>query len=146
MEPSFQFETRWSDLDPNSHVKHSVYYDWGASARMRFLEELGLTLEVLEQHHTGAVLLKEECVFRREVRFGDKITLNFELAEAREDYSRWTVRHQILILPDKPAAQLTVHGAWIDTQKRKLILPPPLVTDIFSRIPRTTDFKWLDKA
>ena len=32
---------RWSDLDPNGHVRHSVYYDFGAQARLSFLQQNG---------------------------------------------------------------------------------------------------------
>ncbi len=31
-------EIRWSDLDPNFHLRHSVYYDFGAYARISFFE------------------------------------------------------------------------------------------------------------
>ena len=44
-------EIRWSDLDPNFHLRHSVYYDWGAFVRMSFLTEHGLTAAVMMQHH-----------------------------------------------------------------------------------------------
>ena len=30
---------RWSDLDPNGHVRHSVYYDWAATVRLAYLEQ-----------------------------------------------------------------------------------------------------------
>jgi acyl-CoA thioester hydrolase len=30
-------DIRWSDLDPNFHLRHSVYYDYGAFARVQFL-------------------------------------------------------------------------------------------------------------
>ena len=32
-------QLRWSDLDPNFHVRHSVYYDWGAFCRIEFLNK-----------------------------------------------------------------------------------------------------------
>ena len=38
-------QLRWSDLDPNFHIRHSVYYDWGAFVRVEFLNEHG-ALEV----------------------------------------------------------------------------------------------------
>lgn len=33
-----EIQLRWSDLDPNFHLRHSVYYDWGAFCRIEFLE------------------------------------------------------------------------------------------------------------
>lgn len=38
MEPySKKFEIRWADLDPNYHVLHSKYYDFGRIAVCRIL-------------------------------------------------------------------------------------------------------------
>jgi hypothetical protein len=43
---SKQLSFRWSDLDPNFHVRHSAYYDFGAQHRIEILESLGLTMKV----------------------------------------------------------------------------------------------------
>ena len=32
-------QIRWADLDPNFHLRHSVYYDYGAYCRIGFFEE-----------------------------------------------------------------------------------------------------------
>jgi len=69
-------DVRWADLDANNHVRHSVYYDWGAQARMNFLTSKGLGANVLQEQHFGPILFREECIFRREIRFGDEITIN----------------------------------------------------------------------
>jgi hypothetical protein len=42
-------EVRWSDLDPNFHLRHSVYYDWGAYARLSFMQDKGITAASLVQ-------------------------------------------------------------------------------------------------
>ena len=59
---------RWSDLDPNFHVRHSAYYDFGAQHRIEILEELGLTLRVMQTQGFGPVLFRDECVFRKELK------------------------------------------------------------------------------
>src|SRR4051812_41134119 len=74
-----EVEVRWSDLDPNYHLRHSVYYDWGAYLRLTFLNENGLTPSVMLQHHFGPVLFREESVFKREIFFGDTVTINIKL-------------------------------------------------------------------
>ncbi|MBI1782589.1 MAG: thioesterase, partial [Sphingobacteriales bacterium] len=45
MEYSKLVEVRWADLDPNFHVLHSKYYDFGAYIRMSYLTENGITPE-----------------------------------------------------------------------------------------------------
>jgi acyl-CoA thioester hydrolase len=80
-----QIQIRWSDLDPNFHLRHSVYYDWGAFCRVEFLNEYGLTAEVMQHLHFGPILFKEECVFRKEIRLGDVVTMNLKLIRSRKD-------------------------------------------------------------
>ena len=36
---SKKLEVRWADLDPNFHVLHSKYYDFGAYCRLSFFNE-----------------------------------------------------------------------------------------------------------
>lgn len=136
-------EVRWSDLDPNFHLRHSVYYDWGAYARISFLEEYGLTVAFMAQTHIGPILFREECIFKREIRLGDKVTVTLELIKAREDQSRWSIRHHIYKNDDILSAVLTVDGAWIDTHLRKLSAPPAQVMEVFSNMPRANDFEWI---
>ncbi|NML21045.1 thioesterase [Pseudoflavitalea sp. G-6-1-2] len=136
-------EVRWSDLDPNFHLRHSVYYDYGAYARISFLEEHGLTAAFMAANQIGPILFREECVFRKEIRLGDTITIDLELLAAREDQSRWSIRHNILKNGDTVAAILTVEGAWMDVAKRKLTAPPEKVLEVFNNMVKTPEFKWI---
>lgn len=138
-------EVRWSDLDPNFHVRHSVYYDWGAYSRINYLNEKGLTPAVMTQLQFGPILFREECVFRKEIRFGDPLTIDLQLLRSREDFSRWSIRHQLFKDGDTLAAVLTVDGAWLDTARRKLATPPELVQKVFIDMARSADFEWINK-
>ena len=138
-------EIRWSDLDPNFHLRHSVYYDWGAFVRMSFLTEHGLTAAVMMQHHMGPILLREEAVFRKEIHFEDSIEINVKISKCTHDIRRWTMVHEIWKNEDKLSAIITVDGAWIDTEKRKLATPPELFRQGFELIPKTENFEWINK-
>ena len=139
-----EIQVRWSDLDPNFHLRHSVYYDWGALSRIDLLYAHGLTAEVMSQLHFGPILFREECIFRKEIRLGDKVTIGLKLLKSRRDYSRWTIQHDIIKNDDVTSAILTVDGAWLDTIKRKLAVPPPEVSTTFSQMPVGEEFQWLD--
>jgi acyl-CoA thioester hydrolase len=136
-------EIRWSDLDPNFHVRHSVYYDFGAYVRMCFLTENGLTPNVLVQNHIGPILFREECLFKREVQFGDRVSINIFIKKSSKNYSRWTIQHELTKNDNTVCAIITVDGAWIDTIKRKLTIPHELVTPTFNQLPKTEDFEWI---
>jgi acyl-CoA thioester hydrolase len=136
---------RWSDLDPNFHVRHSAYYDFGAFVRMSFFTSHGLDESVLLQNNLGPILFREECLFRREIRFGDPVTMNIMLSKASPSFSRWSIRHHILINTETVAAIINVDGAWIDTQRRRLTIPTEIVAGTFNAIARTDDFEWIKK-
>lgn len=138
---SLPLQLRWSDIDANRHLRHSVYYDYGAFCRMALFTKIGLSIETLQQHHIGPILFREEAVFRREILFDDNLTITAEVIKATSDYSRWSFRHNFMKSGNTLAAILTVDGAWIDTQKRKLAVPPQFLFDAFSQIPRSADFE-----
>ncbi|MEP6615993.1 MAG: acyl-CoA thioesterase [Ginsengibacter sp.] len=133
-------EIRWSDLDPNFHLRHSVYYDFGAYTRVEFLTSHAITPAVMSENNIGPILFREECVFKRELRFGDKIKVDLKLAKSTYNFSRWTMVHEIWRNTDTLSAIITIDGAWMDTIKRKLVMPPEIFRTAFEAIPKTEDF------
>jgi acyl-CoA thioester hydrolase len=136
-------QVRWSDLDPNFHLRHSVYYDWGAFCRVEFLNEYGLSADVMNQLKFGPILFREECVFRKEIRLGDEVSISLQIVRARRDYSRWSIQHQITKNGGTLSAILSVDGAWLDMAHRKLATPPEKVHQVFERMPQAEGFEWL---
>lgn len=134
-------EIRWSDLDPNFHVRHSAYYDMGAYSRISFLTEQGLTPALMQELKIGPVLLREECVFRKEIHFSDPVTVNLLLHKNSKDGKRWTLVHEIHTHSDTLSAVITVEGAWLDTVHRKLVAPPAFIQELFSKMPLHPDFQ-----
>ena len=141
---SKQVSIRWADLDPNFHLRHSVYYDLGAQQRIEILHSLGLTPAVMTEQQFGPVIFREECVFRREIKLGDEVTITAYLAKQTPDASRWTIQHEFLSPAGKLLATLTIDGSWIDTRARKLLTPvPALVTEVFNAIPKAKEFSYI---
>ena len=137
-------EVRWSDMDPNFHLRHSVYYDWGAYLRLSFLKEHALTPVVMQQLHFGPILFREECVFKREIVFGDVVSVNLFASKSRRDMSRWSIIHEVWKNNDVLSAVITVDGAWLDTKIRKLATPPSLIRTVFEAMPKAANFEWTD--
>ena len=140
---SMPISIRWADIDANRHMRHSVYYDFGATARMKLLSERGLTTKKFEEFHMGPILFREEAIFRREILLEDQITITVELYKATEDYSRWSLRHQFLKEDGSLATTLSIDGAWIDLNLRKLAKPNDFITKIFSEFPKSADFEFI---
>jgi acyl-CoA thioester hydrolase len=135
-------EIRWADLDPNFHLRHSVYYDYAAYCRICFLYDHGLSTAVMQDLHFGPILFREEAVFKREVRMGDQISIDLQVIRSRKDYSRWSIRHQIFKDGTTLAATITIDGAWMNTVARKLATPPEQVAQVFDQMPRADGFEW----
>ena len=130
---------RWADLDPNGHVRHSVYYDWGAMVRIAYLEQKGVGLQWMTTNMIGPVLFREEAKFLRELRFGDSLTIDFALAGASPDGRKWRMRHRIA-RGTELAATIEVDGAWLDLRARKVVTPPEDLVRAFANVTRTDDF------
>jgi acyl-CoA thioester hydrolase len=136
-------QIRWADIDANRHLRHSVYYDYGASMRINALSSLGLTMKKFEELSIGPVLFREEAIFKREILFGDEIAIDVELVKAREDFARGSLRHHFLKGDDSLAAILNIDGAWIDLTKRKLAIPSALIKSVFEKFPKAPDFEMI---
>jgi acyl-CoA thioester hydrolase len=138
---------RWSDLDPNFHLRHSSYYDLAAQERIEILHQYGITINVMKDENVGPVLFKEQCEFKREIHLDSKIHIVTKLLKMKRDGSFWIIQHEFLSEEDKLHALLKVEGSWIDTVKRKLAKPVPAA--IFSGLesfPKTEDFEYLDSV
>lgn len=135
---------RWADLDPNFHVLHSKYYDFGAFCRMEFFTSHGITVEQMKQNHIGPIIFREECFFRRELRFGDTVTITLTIDSATKDYRKWSLKHELFKNGDTLAALISVDGSWMDQLTRKIVVPPAPFTESFEAIPRSKDFKFME--
>lgn len=132
---------RWSDLDPNFHLRHSAYYDFGAQHRIEILEKLGLTLKVMQEQGFGPILFREECVFRKEIKLSDQIFIHTKTSKMKPDASRWSIVHEFINEEGKLCATITVDGAWMDTKLRKLASPTPAIAvEALSIFPKSEDF------
>lgn len=139
-----QLSVRWSDLDPNFHMRHSAFYDFGAQQRIEILTEYGISPHIMKAGDFGPVLFREECVFRKEIRFGDIVFMSTEISKMRADASRWTFRHVLLGADQLTVlATITAEGAWIDTKLRKLSSPvPEVVVAAMKAFPKSADFEF----
>jgi len=138
-----KIDIRWSDIDANAHLRHSVYYDLGTSVRISFLTEHGLSPHSMQLQKIGPIMFREECVFKREILFKDVVTVNVQLKKCSKDMSRWTMVHEVTKEDGILCAVITIDGAWMNTELPKLTLPPASFIQVFEQIPKTTDFEWI---
>lgn len=133
-------ELRWSDLDPNFHLRHSSYYDFGAYCRISFLYDHGVTAKVMHEHSIGPVLFREECFFKRELVFGDDVTINLKLKSVSKDFRKFSMAHEIYKNENVLAALIIVDLAWMHTGLRKITAPPEIIQRTVDVMEKTDDF------
>ena len=136
----YEGQVLWSQLDPNQHMRHSAYADFGAQARLTMLESLGLKPTELFAYNIGPILFREELFYRREIGINDSVKVTCELIKSRADGSRWSIRHEIFRGDGVKAATIIADGAWIDTVKRKLAVLPAELSELFMKTPKSADY------
>lgn len=134
---------RWSDLDANRHVRNTIFSEFATHARISLLEAHGFAQVRFEALRFGPVMLREEIRYRRELVFGEEATVNVLFAGLSEDGSHWLAHQEVTRADRKQAAVITIDGAWLDLDRRKLVAPPPELLELLQSLPRTSDFKVL---
>ncbi len=105
------------------------------------MQSQGLTMEKLEELMIGPILFREEAIFKREIHFGDTITIDVEVVKARKDYARWSLRHHLTKADGTLAAIINIDGAWMDLVKRRLAIPDPFIAKVFDAFPKAEAFE-----
>ncbi|ALW85939.1 hypothetical protein AUC43_13035 [Hymenobacter sedentarius] len=129
------YRTRWADMDPNGHMRHSAYADYAADQRVVLLANWGYGVAEFARLRLGPILFREETKFLKEVSIGEEIRVDGQLASAAPDGSRWTIVHTIYKADGRVAATVTVDGAWLDLDRRKLTVPPAELAAAFGTMP-----------
>lgn len=137
---SCRFEVRWADLDGNRHVRNTAFSEYASHTRFQLLAMHGFTPERLEAQRFGPVMMREEVRYRREVRFGDTLSVDVACAGLSSDASHWLVRQEVRRSDGKDAAILVIQGGWIDLSTRKAIAPPQELSDLLQGLPRAKEF------
>ncbi|WP_310391707.1 thioesterase family protein [Hymenobacter sp.] len=129
------YRTRWADMDPNGHMRHSAYADYAADQRVALLASWGYGVARFAQLRLGPILFREETKFLKEVSIGEEIRVDGRLASVSPDGSRWTIVHTLYKADGRVAATVTVDGAWLDLDRRKLTVPPPELAARLATVP-----------
>lgn len=134
------FEVRWADLDPNAHMRHSAYADYGAQARVGFLSEHGFGLGQFMKLRLGPVLFREDLKYLREIRPNETIRVTCEATGMSPNRKHWRIRHRIFRQDGELACIIDCQGAWFDLVARKVIPAPPELEAAMQAMPKAEDY------
>ena len=48
-----EFATKWSDFDPNRHMRHTAYNDYCAEVRIRYFAHAGFSVDEIAKDNIG---------------------------------------------------------------------------------------------
>lgn len=139
-----EIEVRWSDTDPNRHVRHSAYYEYGAHVRIRFFAEIGFDSSRFSELNLGPIVFKEECSFIKEIHPNDTIRINMLKGTMNNDCSRWVLHHEVFNQHGK-CAHITLMGAWMNLVQRKLTVPPLKLANAIRELPEGNEYVYKKK-
>jgi len=135
-----RFAVRWSDLDGNGHMRNTAYAEYANDTRVALLASIGYPWSRFQSLRLGPVLFREEIEYRREAAIGDEVLVDALSAGCAPDASRWSIRHRLWKGDGTEMAQVTVLGAWIDLELRKLTPPPRELADAFLAMGRAEPY------
>jgi acyl-CoA thioester hydrolase len=135
------FPTKWSDFDPNRHMRHTAYNEYAAEVRIRYFAEHHFSIEEFTKHNIGPILFTEETSFRKEIHIGEDISVNIKLSGLSKNNERWKIIHEVFNEAGKLSAVIKVYGAWIDLTKRKLTVLPEAAQYLFFNAEKSDDYE-----
>lgn len=134
------FQVRWADLDPNAHMRHSAYADYGAQARIGFLTEQGFGLPEFMKARLGPILFREDLKYLREIRANEAISVSCEAVGVSPNRKHWKIRHRIFRQDRELACIIDCQGAWFDLVQRKVIPAPAELQAVMDKMPKSEDY------
>lgn len=129
-----QFSVRWADLDPNFHVRHTVFSEYASETRIAFFVKSGILPDYLKEHNVGPILFREEIHYYNEVFLGEILTVKCLVTSMSENASKINMKNEIFTSQGKRVATINSTTMWFDLTTRKLVKPPQKVFKAFSQL------------
>ncbi len=127
---SANFEVKWADVDPNMHLRHTVYLDYADQTRIRFFNQHGVTFNKLMKMRIGPVIFSTRSSFLKEVMLNERVSIDCTLLEMSEDGRKWRIGHSLHKEDGTLAAEMEYQGTWLDLNERKVTAPPEEIVKV----------------
>lgn len=119
-----KYKVKWSDVDPNRHLRGSAYLDFTDHTRVDFMESNGMSIDMLVKLNTGFVITNTSLQFKREILMNEVISVDYTIDYFSDDYRKYAATHQIFKENGKLACLVKIEGFWIDLKTRRIATPP----------------------
>ncbi len=137
---------RWSDLDPNRHVRNSAYTDAFVELRMTMFKDAGYTIETLGKLQIGPVAINEHTYYLKEILGAQTVSVDICLAGHTEDKRYWRFAQHMYNDQGVLCAYHEFAFGVMDLVSRKIVSPPTDMLDAFFNLSQTDHFEVFEKA
>ncbi len=127
------FEVKWADLDPNFHLRGSVYFDFTDQTRFSYFQNNGLPVTKWRELGLGPVILEQTIRYKKEVFLEEKVTVEFRVAYASEDHRIFKIQHQLWKGEGILVAEVEVTVGLLNLTTRKLAPAPPAFIELLKQ-------------
>ncbi|HKK89059.1 MAG TPA: acyl-CoA thioesterase, partial [Saprospiraceae bacterium] len=118
-----QFQVRWGDLDPNFHLRGTVYLDYCDHTRMAYFAEQAMPIAEWQKNGYGPVILEQSIQYLKEVTGSASIEVRLFLDRIDREKIIY-FNHEILGKNDMVHARAQVVVGILSLNQRKLIEIP----------------------
>ncbi len=135
-----RYHVGWSDLDGNAHMGNASYLGYASDTRIHYFAQHGFTLARFASERFGPVVVRDELVYRKELRLMDEFVVDFELVGLSEDGMRFKVRNTFRNVSGDVVASVTAEGVWFGLEHRRPLVPPSDLDALMRALRRAEDF------
>lgn len=146
MNKPIKLKFRWSDLDPNGHVRNSAYCNVFVDARMQLFKSAGYPLSKLTNLNLGPVVTREDFYYIKEIYDDSEVYVTIYLAGISEDNRYFRFVQHLYSKEGFLSAYLEFTFGLLDLTLRKMAVPPKSLLDHFLGLEKTEHYALIDKS
>jgi acyl-CoA thioester hydrolase len=138
-----RFVVGWGDLDANQHLANRAILDRAADTRLSYFAAHGFPATRFATERIGPVIVRDELVYRKELRLLEAFTVDVRLLGLSSDGTRFELENTFRNASGEVTALVTSEGVWFDLDARRP-RPPPADLDAVQRaMPRAASYREL---
>jgi len=138
-----RFRVGWSDVDGNGHMANTAFLDRAADTRFEFFAEHGFSAGRFIAEHVGPVIVRDEILYRKELRLLEEFTVDLEVLGLSSDGTRFELGNTFHDLAGELVASVASEGTWFDLDRRRPRAPPVDLDAVQRKMHRNERFKEL---
>ncbi|HEV2971394.1 MAG TPA: thioesterase family protein [Pirellulales bacterium] len=125
---------QWGDQDMFGHVNNVVFFRWYESARIAYLDRIGLSA-MMERERLGPILAAIGCNYRRQLKFPDTVEIGSRITQIGRTsltmtHAMWSQGQQALVADGESAIVM------FDYQTQRPVPVPTAIREAIEKLER----------